>query len=157
MIKRLTVLALVLLTVSVPLSALADSGNLKALEAKTSALLNDGRLTIQAAEYNYAAVFAYADTANEWWCGLAVTSLASTTNTFMIGAFDSTGAAVASGEFVLEENAQKVDLIQNFMDVGEITGRISIAIFGSGSFMADRFQGNDQGGFGEIEKEATLY
>ena len=153
--KILTVLIVALFFATVPLAV--QAADYKVMEAKTAALQNQGLVQTQQVSYNYAAVFAYADTANEWWCGLAVTSLNAGDNDFMIGAFDSTGAAIASGEFSLAENAQMVDLIQNFMDVGAVNGRISIAIFASGSFMADRFQGNDQGGFGEIEKEGVLY
>lgn len=154
--KIITVLVLALLIVSVPYAAMA--ADYKALEQKALAFASQGMVTTQQVlEYNYAATFAYADTANEWWCGLAITSLDSNDNDFMIGAFDSTGAPVATGIFTLSEFGQQVDLIQGFMDTGAIDGRISISIFSTGAFLADRFQGNDQGGFGELEKEGVLY
>ena len=154
--KIIAVLMFALLMVSVPYAALA--ADYKALEAKTLAFASQGLITTQQVlDYSYAATFSYADTANEWWCGLAITSLDSADNDFLIGAFDSTGAAVATGLFTLAQFAQQVDLIQDFMDTGAIDGRISIHIFATGAFMADRFQGNDQGGFGELEKEGVLY
>ena len=154
--KIIAVLMFALLIVSIPYAALA--ADYKALELKARAFASQGLITTQQVlDYNYAATFAYADTANEWWCGLAITSLDSASNDFLIGAFDSTGAAVATGVFTLAEFAQQVDLIDGFMDTGAIDGRISISIFATGAFMADRFQGNDMGGFGEIEKEGVLY
>ena len=154
--KIITILVFALFIVSVPYAALA--ADYKALEQKAAAFASQGLITTQQElTYNYAASFAYADTANEWWCGLAITSQDSEDNDFFIGAFDSTGAAVATGVFTLAEFAQQVDLIGDFMDTGAIDGRISISIFATGPFMADRFQGNDQGGFGEIEKEGVLY
>ena len=152
----ITVLVFALFIISVPYAALA--ADYKALEQKAAAFASQGLVTTQQElSYNYAASFAYADTANEWWCGLAITSQDSSANDFFVGAFDSTGAVVATGEFTLAEFAQQVDLIGDFMSEGAVAGRISISIFATGPFLADRFQGNDQGGFGEIEKEGVLY
>jgi hypothetical protein len=156
--KIITVLVFALLFISVPYAALAGQADLKALELKARAFADQGLVTAQQeASYDYAAFFAYADPSGDWWCGLAVTSLVAGSNDFFIGCFDSNGDAVATGVFSLGEFAQEVDLIENFMDVGEITGRISIAIFATGDFLADRFQGNADGGFGELEKGGELY
>ena len=154
--KILTALVISLFVLSIPLAA--QAGSLGALEAKASALLGQGyRSALQNQAYQYGVVFAYSDNTEYWWSGLVLFNLAESANSLMVGCFDPEGNAVAAGTFSLEANALRADLLGDFMSSGAVSGRVSIAIFGTEAFLADRFVGNDAGGFGEIEKEAALY
>jgi len=156
--KRLIAILFVgLFVLSISLTAQADNSALVALEGKVAALLAD-RSALQTGTYHYSTVFAYSDNTAYWWTGLVIFNLSSSANTLMVGCFDTDGNTVAAGTFSLAANGLVADLLANFMETGSISGRVSaISIFGTGDFIADRFVGNTEGGFGEIEKEATYY
>jgi len=147
-----------LFVLSISLTAQADNSALVALEGKVSALLADRSVQQEAGVYHYSTIFAYSDNTAYWWTGLVIFNLSDSANDFLVGCFDTDGNTVAAGTFSLAANGLVADLLANFMDTGSISGRVSaISIFGSGDFIADRFVGNTEGGFGEIEKEATYY
>ena len=153
-----TVLVIALFIISIPFAAQAAS--FKALEAKASAALNEGyRTALQNQVYHYAVVIAYyTAVSGEWWTGLAIYNAADTTNSLMVGCFDTTGAAVGVGTLSLEGNALAADLIGGFMDSGVAPTRGSIAVFGTEDFIVDRYLGNEiGGGFGEVQLEAEYY
>jgi len=153
--KILTFLVIALFVISIPLAA--QAGSLKALEGKVAALMAE-RSAQQDTVYHYSAVFAYSDNTTYWWTGLVIFNLSSSANSFLIGCFDTDGNAIAAGEFSLAANGSIADLLGSFMTSGSVSGRVSaISIFGTGDFVADRFVGNTEGGFGEIEKEAEYY
>jgi ABC-type thiamine transport system substrate-binding protein len=152
--KLLTALVITLFIISIPFAAQAAS--YKALEAKASAALGS-RTALQV--YHYGVVIAYyTAVSGEWWTGLAVYNAADSTNSLMVGCYDTTGAAVAVGTLTLEGNALSADLISGFMDSGTVPTRGSIAVFGTEDFMVDRYLGNTiGGGFGEVQLEAEYY
>jgi len=156
--KRLIAILFVgLFVFSISLTAQADNSALVALEGKVAALMGE-RSVQQDSVYHYSAVFAYSDNTAYWWTGLVIFNLSSSANTLMVGCFDTDGNAVAAGTFSLAANGSRADLLADFMTSGSISGRVSaISIFGTGDFIADRFVGNTEGGFGEIEKQATYY
>ena len=153
--KRLIAILFVgLFVFSIPLAAQADRA---AIEGKVAALLGD-RSVQQEGVYHYNAVFAYSDNTEYWWSGLVIFNLSDSANSLMVGCFDTEGNAVAAGTFELAGNAIRADLLNDFMTEGSVSGRVSaIAIFGTKGFVADRFNGNTEGGVGEIEKEAQYY
>jgi hypothetical protein len=151
--KILTFAVIALFVVSIPLAA--QAGGIKAMEGKVAALLGD-----KAAQqtYNYNAIFAYSDNTDYWWTGLVIFNISDAENSFLVGCFDTAGNAVAGGEFSLAANGSVANLLDAFMTSGSVSGRVSaISVFATGDFVADRFVGNTEGGFGEIEKEAEYY
>jgi len=151
--KILTFAVIALFAVSIPLTA--QAGAINAMEGKVAALLADK--TAQQA-YNYSAIFAYSDNTTYWWTGLVVFNISDSANSFLVGCFDTAGNAIAAGTFSLEANGSIADLLGAFMTSGSVSGRVSaISIFGTGDFVADRFVGNTEGGFGEVEKDAEPY
>jgi len=152
--KILTFLVIALFVFSIPLAA--QAGSLKAMEGKVAALM--GERSAQQAVYHYNTIFAYSDNTTYWWTGLVVFNISDSANTLMVGCFDTDGNAIAAGTFSLAANGSIADLLGAFMTSGSVSGRVSaISIFGTGDFVADRFVGNTEGGFGEIEKEAEYY
>jgi len=156
--KRLIAILFVgLFVFSIALTAQADNSGLAALEGKIAALLADRSVQQAGGTYHYSTVFAYSDNTTYWWTGLVIFNLSSSANTIMVGCFDTAGNAVAAGTLSLAANGLVADLLDNFVDES-VSGRVSaISIFGTGDFIADRFVGNTQGGFGEIEKDAEYY
>ena len=151
--KILTFMVIALFAVSIPLTA--HAGAVKAMEGKVAALLAD-KAAQQA--YNYSTIFAYSDNTTYWWTGLVVFNISDSANSFLVGCFDTDGNAVAAGTFSLEANGSIADLLSAFMSEGSVAGRVSaISIFATGDFVADRFVGNTEGGFGEVEKDAEPY
>ena len=157
--KRLIAILFVgLFVFSISLTAQADNSALVALEGKVAALLADRSALQDTGTYHYSTIFAYSDNTAYWWTGLVIFNLSSSANTLMVGCFDTDGNAVAAGTFSLAANGSRADLLGDFMTSGSVSGRVSaISIFGTGDFIADRFVGNTEGGFGEIEKQATYY
>ncbi len=156
--KLITILFVGLFVLSMSLTAQADSSSLVAMERKVAALLADRSAQQDEGIYNYATVFAYSDNNEYWWSGLAIFNIAESANYFMVGCFDTDGNAVAAGTFILVANAVSTGLLNTFMIQGAVSGRVSaIAVFGTGDFVADRFVGNTEGGFEEIEKKAEFY
>jgi len=156
--KRLIAILFVgLFVLSISLTAQADNSGLAALEGKVAALLADRSALQDTGTYHYSTIFAYSDNTAYWWTGLVIFNLSSSANNLMVGCFDTEGNAVAAGTLSLAANGLVADLLDNFVDES-VSGRVSaISIFGTGDFIADRFVGNTQGGFGEIEKEAEYY
>jgi len=156
--KLIAILFVSLFVLSISLTAQADSSSLVAMERKIAALLADRSVQQDERTYNYATVFAYSDNTEYWWSGLSIFNLADNANRMMVGCFDTDGNAVAAGTFTLTANAIKTGFLSALMRQGTVSGRVSaIAIFGTGDFIANRFIGNTEGGFGEIEKEAEFY
>jgi len=156
--KRLIAILFVgLFVFSISLTAQADNSALLALEGKVAALMGE-RSAQQDSVYHYSTVFAYSDNTTYWWTGLVIFNLSDSASSFLVGCFDTDGNAIAAGEFSLAANGSIADLLGAFMTSGSVSGRVSaISIFGTGDFVADRFVGNTEGGFGEIEKEAEYY
>ena len=152
--KILTFAVIALFVVSIPLAA--QAGGIKAMEGKVAAVL--GERSAQQTMYHYNAIFAYSDNTDYWWTGLVVFNISDSENSFLVGCFDTAGNAVAAGEFTLAANGSVANLLDAFMTEGTVAGRVSaISVFATGDFVADRFVGNTEGGFGEIEKEAEYY
>ena len=153
--KILTFMVIALFVISIPIAA--QAGAINAIEGKVAALLGE-RSAQQDSVYHYNTIFAYSDNTAYWWTGLVVFNISDSTNSFLVGCFDTDGNAIAAGEFSLAGNGSIADLLGAFMTQGSVSGRVSaISIFGTGDFVADRFVGNTEGGFGEIEKEAEYY
>ena len=100
----------------------------------------------------------YASNAN-WWTGLAILNYSNNNNSMRIQVFNSTGTEVASGNFNVGAYDQRVDLIQNIIQIGTLPATGYIVIEGSEDFYADKFTGNlgSQGGFSEVEKESDSF
>jgi len=148
-------MVIALFVISIPLAA--QAGSLNALEGKVAALMGE-RSAQQDSVYHYSTVFAYSDNTTYWWTGLVIFNLSDSANSFLVGCFDTDGNTIAAGEFSLAANGSIAGLLGSFMTQGSVSGRVSaISIFGTGDFVADRFVGNTEGGFGEIEKDAEYY
>lgn len=103
--------------------------------------------------YDWGQVFAYQASNNTWWTGLAIFNVANVSSSFLVGCFDQYGTPVCRGYFTLGGVAQRVDMLSRFMTQGTVPARGSLAIFATEVFVVDKFTGNSQGGFAEVEKE----
>ena len=102
-------------------------------------------------------LFSYFVKNANWWTGLAVLNYSNVSNSMLITVFNSSGVEVASGNFNVGAYDQRVDLIENFIEMGVLPATGYIVIEGSEHFYVDKFTGNlgSQGGFSEVEKESV--
>ena len=153
--KVIACLVIVLFCLSIPLAVQADKADVyRAMEAKLKAASGDRSL---AQGYQYAAVFGYSVNDGFWWTGLAIYNFSDVDNNFLIGCFDENGDVIAEATFTLADTGLRADLLSDFFPAATITGRASIAIFATQPFNADKFVGNTDGGFGELERDGELY
>lgn len=102
--------------------------------------------------------FGYYAANSNWWCGLAIYNNSSLTRNYMLTIHsDAGGGSVGSAIFTMEGNTIKVGLLSDLITSGYVPARGSIHISADGRFTAEKFMGNAQGGFGEVEKEAQMY
>ena len=73
--------------------------------------------------------------------------------------FNSNGVEVASGNFTVGSYDQRVDLIENYIQIGTLPTTGYIVIEGTELFYVDKFTGKfgSQGGFSEVEKESVPF
>jgi len=157
--KIVAFLAIALFLVSIPLAAQADKADFfRALAAKVQAAVQ-GRSLAQADPVgHYGVYYSYTVKGEGWWTGLVVANQSDLDSQFQVGVMDTDGAVVASGTFTLAGYASKADFLENFTTAPDkVPFRGQLVVFGSQSFFANLYVGNDQGGFGEIEKEAEPY
>ena len=153
--KVIACLVIVLFCLSIPLAVQADKADVyMAMEAKLKAASVDRSL---AQGYEYAVVFGYSVNDGFWWTGVAVYNFSAVDNNFLIGTFDEDGNVIAEATFILGDTGLRADMLSDFFPDDTITGRASIAIFATLPFSADKFVGNTDGGFGELERDGEYY
>ena len=159
--KIIACLVIVLFCLSIPLAVQADKADVyRSMEAKLKAASGDRSL---AQGYEYAIVFGYSANSADgfWWTGVAVYNFSAFDNNILIGAFDEDGNVIAEATFILGDGALRADLLVDFFDppatIPGVDGRASIAIFATEPFSADKFVGNTDGGFGELERDGEPY
>ena len=153
--KVIACLVIVLFCLSIPLAVQADKADVyMAMEAKLKAASVDRSL---AQGYEYAVVFGYSVNDGFWWTGVAVYNFSAVDNNFLIGTFDEAGNVIAEATFILGDTGLRADMLSDFFADVTITGRASIAIFATLPFSADKFVGNTDGGFGELERDGEYY
>ena len=157
--KVIACLVIVMFCLSIPLAVQADKADVyRSMEAKLKAASGDRSL---AQGYEYAIVFGYSVNDGFWWTGVAVYNFSAEDNNFLIGTFDEDGNVIAEATFILGDGALRADLLADFFaeELVFLTpdGRASIAIFATEPFSADKFVGNTDGGFGELERDGEYY
>ena len=153
--KVIACLVIVMFCLSIPLAVQADKADAyRAMEAKLKAASGDRSL---AQGYEYAIVFGYSVNDGFWWTGVAVYNFSAEDNNFLIGTFDEDGNVIGEATFTLGDTALRADMLDDFFPDDTITGRTSIAIFATKPFSADKFVGNTDGGFGELERDGEFY
>ncbi len=102
-------------------------------------------------------LFSYFVDNTNWWTGLAILNYSNASNSMRIEVFDSNGVEKASGNFTVGSYDQRVDLIEEFIQMGTLPTTGYIVIEGTEQFYVDKFTGNlgAQGGFSEVEKESV--
>jgi len=124
------------------------------MEAKLKAASGDRSV---AQGYEYAIVFGYSVNDDFWWTGVAVYNFSAEDNNFLIGCYDEDGNVIGEATFILGDTGLRADMLDDFFPDDTITGRASIAIFATLPFSADKFVGNTDGGFGELERDGEYY
>ena len=153
--KIIACLVIVLFCLSIPLAVQADKADVyRAMEAKLKAASGERSV---AQGYEYAVVFGYSVNDGFWWTGVAVYNFSTEDNHFLIGTFDEDGNVIAEETFILGDTGLRADMLDDFFPDDTITGRASIAIFATEPFSADKFVGNTDGGFGELERDGEYY
>ena len=153
--KVIACLVIVMFCLSIPLAVQADKADVyRSMEAKLKAASGDRSL---AQGYEYAIVFGYSVNDSFWWTGVAVYNFSDVDNNFLIGAFDEAGDVIAEETFTLGDTGLRADMLSDFFTGVTVTGRASIAIFATEPFSADKFVGNTDGGFGELERDGEFY
>ena len=104
-------------------------------------------------------LFSYYVSNANWWTGLAILNYSNTNNSMFLTVFDSSGVEAATGSFSVGAYDQRVDLIENIIQLGILPPKGYIVIEGSEQFYVDKFTGNlgSQGGFSEVEKESVPF
>jgi len=153
--KIIACLVIVMFCLSIPLAVQADKADVyRSMEAKLKAASGDRSL---AQGYEYAIVFGYSVNDGFWWTGVAVYNFSAEDNNFLIGTFDEDGNVIGEATFTLGDTGLRADMLSDFFADVTITGRASIAIFATEPFSADKFVGNTDGGFGELERDGEPY
>ena len=157
--KLIATLFIAFFVFSLSLSTQAYSSRLAALDGEVAAFLNPGdRSALQAGEGNYGVIIAYyTAVSGEWWTGLVVYNSANYANNITVGILGSSGYVSGAGAFALAPSQFKSDLLANFITTGQVPSIGSIVVLGTGPFLVDRYLGNLDGGFGEVQLEAEAY
>ena len=153
--KVIACLVIVLFCLSIPLAVQADKADVyRSMEAKLKAASGDRSV---AQGYEYAIVFGYSVNDGFWWTGVAVYNFSAEDNNFLIGCYDEDGNVIGEATFILGDTGLRADMLDDFFPDDTIAGRASIAIFATLPFSADKFVGNTDGGFGELERDGEYY
>ena len=138
--KLLALMALGMALLALPLVAQADQTSpLNGIEAKIDAFKGFGRADV---EYDYGVVVPYVANDTTFWTGLAVNNMSSDPALLMIGVFDTSGQAVAYGEFGILDNGLYVEMLDRLADQGVVPPQSSLAIFSTEDFAASVYVGS---------------
>jgi hypothetical protein len=154
--KAIVFFIIALFFFSCPISAQEDKAEFlrASLERLKSISTGKDRSSQQEVDYDYGLLFYYGVADSYWWTGLVIYNISHVPNYIMVGYFDENGDAVGVGTFILEGTALRAGLLDGFLSTGYVPYRSSIGIFGTELFGAEKFVGNESGGFGEINMEA---
>lgn len=144
-----------ILTICLALVTVAAQAQEADLREALNSVLGEDR-SIQAT-YHYGALFTYVTATSPWATGLAVTNHSSAGNSIMVGVWNQAGTVVARGYVTLAAFGQAVNMLSAFISEGALPARGHLAVFGTGSFSADKYIFNDRGGYGEIDKSGEYF
>lgn len=119
--------------------------------------LAGGDVSRATSSYHYGVLFTYVTNTSPWGTGLAVTNHSSGGINVMVGVWNQAGAVVGRGYLTLAGFNQAVNMLSAFMSEGSVPPRGHLAVFGTGSFSADKYIFNDRGGYGEIDREGEYF